>query len=226
MRKISPIALILATVTCNLPRDAGGTLDRVRNGDLRAGYVVHPPWVTETGGVPGGVEVTLIEELARSLGARIAWVRGAEDELMTALESRELDVVIGGLTKDTPWKKLVGLTRPYYTDSSIVWGVTDSSRRGIKGVSVGVEAGDPAAVYLRKKGALPIVTDLRRFSGPIAAPAWEIERLRRPSSGVLLRETKQVLAVAPGENAWLLRLEELLHQRERDIPTLLRQPPR
>jgi polar amino acid transport system substrate-binding protein len=226
MSRSFPLLLILVIAACNLPRDAGGTLERVRNGTLRAGYMVHPPWVIDASGAPAGVEARLVQELARSLGASIAWVRGPEDELLTALEHRELDIVIGGLTRESPWKKQVGLTRPYYIDSTIVSGLRDATVRGMKGESVGVEDGDPAAVYIRKKGGRPVpLSNLGKFSGPVAAPAWKLNRLGRPAAGVLLHTSRQVLAVAPGENGWLLRVEELLHRHERDFPTLLRESP-
>jgi ABC-type amino acid transport substrate-binding protein len=35
--------------------------------------------------------------------------------LLEALEARELDLVIGGLTSTTPWAGRVALTRPYET---------------------------------------------------------------------------------------------------------------
>src|SRR5215203_4602995 len=55
MRIFLAIATVCATA-CGLPRDADGTLDRVRNGTLRVGVAVDTPWVTDSGGAAGGVE--------------------------------------------------------------------------------------------------------------------------------------------------------------------------
>ncbi len=127
---------------CDLPRDPEGTLARVRQGVMRVGWSANSPWVESGGEVPAGTEADLVRAFARSLDARIEWRRDGEQELLADLEKYELDLVICGLTRETPWKKKVGLTRPY-----------------------------------------------------------------TPTG-------KQVLAVPPGENAWLVKLEYFLDHRE------------
>lgn len=104
---------------------------------------------------PAGVEAVLIEEVAGKLGATVEWKVGGESELLEALERRELDVVVGGLTSDTPWKNRVGLTGPYLT--------TGYGRRA-----------------------------------------------------------EHVVAVPPGENGWLVRLERFLFDRGERARELLR----
>jgi polar amino acid transport system substrate-binding protein len=108
---------IAALSSCGLPRDADRTLDRVRGGALRVGVSDHPPWVTIHDERMDGIEPRLVAELARGLGARPVWRRGAESELLDALHRRELDIVVGGLTDDSPWKGQVALTRPHFTDT-------------------------------------------------------------------------------------------------------------
>jgi len=113
------IALGLA---CGLPRDPEGTLERVRGGTLRVGFVVDTPWVTAIGPAAGGVEGAIVAELARGLGARVAWTHGAETPLLTALHDGDLDLVVAGLTKDSPWAAKASFTRPYYVDTTLVHG--------------------------------------------------------------------------------------------------------
>jgi polar amino acid transport system substrate-binding protein len=125
---------------CGFPRDTDHTLEHVRGGIMRVGVVDHAPWAHASESGVSGVEPALVADLAHQLGARPEWRRGAESELLQSLHERELDIVVGGLTADSPWKSEVALTRPY-------------------------EGGDDA---------------------------------------------KHVLAVAPGENAWLMRVEEYL----------------
>jgi polar amino acid transport system substrate-binding protein len=74
---------------------------------------VNAPWVVDEGGLLRGPEPLFVENLARDLGARVQWVRGPEATLLKALHERELDLVIGGLTDDSPWQTEVALTRPY-----------------------------------------------------------------------------------------------------------------
>ncbi|HEX2717838.1 MAG TPA: ABC transporter substrate-binding protein [Gemmatimonadaceae bacterium] len=126
-------ALALA-VACGLPRDSDGTLDRIRGGTMRVGFAVDTPWVTDSSGMAGGVEGRIVNGLARSLGARVTWTHGHESELLTALHDRELDLVVGGLSADSPWKKHVAFTKPYHVDSGHVVRSLKAKRREEKHV--------------------------------------------------------------------------------------------
>jgi polar amino acid transport system substrate-binding protein len=116
-RVVRTCCCLAAIWSCDLPRDADHTLDRVRGGELRVGVSEHPPWTTLHDQRVEGIEPRLVAELARGLGARPVWRRGAESELLEALHKRELDIVVGGLTDDSPWKGQVALTRPHFTDT-------------------------------------------------------------------------------------------------------------
>jgi ABC-type amino acid transport substrate-binding protein len=116
------LSMLAVAAACGLPRDPEGTLDRVRGGTLRVGFVVDTPWVTEAGQGAGGIEGAIAAELARGLGARIAWTHASETPLLTALHDGDLDLVIAGLTKDSPWAANASFTRPYYVDTTMVHG--------------------------------------------------------------------------------------------------------
>lgn len=106
--------VVLVASGCGVPRDPDGTLERVRGGVLRVGVVDAPPWVIfETGQPPRGREVLAATRLAGSLGADVAWVAGGETRLMAAMQAGSLDLVIGGLIEDSPYRDEVGLTRAY-----------------------------------------------------------------------------------------------------------------
>ena len=117
-RLLRACCCIAALSSCGLPRDSDHTLDRVRGGELRVGVTEHAPWVTVRNDRMDGIEPRLIEELARQLGARTVWRRGAESEILEMLHRRELDIVAGGLTEQSPWKGQVAFTRPYFTDTA------------------------------------------------------------------------------------------------------------
>lgn len=107
-------AVLLALTGCaNYPADPDHTLQRVTHGTLRVGVSHNEPYTSVTGPSPSGSEVDLVEQYARTLDAKIEWTEGGEEDLVTRMEKGQLDLVIGGLTKDTPWQKKVGLTRPY-----------------------------------------------------------------------------------------------------------------
>jgi polar amino acid transport system substrate-binding protein len=76
----------------------------------------------------GGVEAQLVLSLARELGARVEWVRAPEARLLESLHDRGVDLVLAGLTADTPWAKKVALTRPYYTDTAAFGAVPGAAR--------------------------------------------------------------------------------------------------
>jgi polar amino acid transport system substrate-binding protein len=118
LRALRTCCCLAALPSCGLPRDSDHTLERVRGGELRVGVTEHVPWVTVHDDRMDGIEPRLIEELARGLGARAVWRRGAESEILEALHRRELDIVAGGLTDDSPWKGQVALTHPYFTDTA------------------------------------------------------------------------------------------------------------
>jgi polar amino acid transport system substrate-binding protein len=106
----------LALAACQFPRDVEGTLDRVRDGGtLRVGVSESEPYVVLDGRRPSGVEVRLLEDFARRLGARVRYVRGGEESLVEQLAEGELDVVAGGITARSPWKKEAAPTRPFAT---------------------------------------------------------------------------------------------------------------
>jgi ABC-type amino acid transport substrate-binding protein len=105
--------LLLLDISCDLPRDAEGTLHRVTGGVLRIGVAENPPWVEHTKTNVDGIDVRLANALARELGAQPVWRAGSESTLLAALAERKLDLVIGGLTSSSPWTARVALTHPY-----------------------------------------------------------------------------------------------------------------
>lgn len=222
----STFVLALATLigACDLPRDAGGTLNRVRHGTMRVGVVTNPPWANDSGAAASGVEAQLAKELATRLDAKVTWVRRPEAEMLLALHERELELVIGGLTSSVPWQKEVAFTRSYYTDTIEVGAPPGSVPPGaLAGRSVAVERGSAVAAELRTQGATPLpVDDVTRATGLVAAPTWKLASMGWSTGGVVLQQEQHVLAAPPGENAWLVEIEHLLHERKQAIPQMLR----
>jgi polar amino acid transport system substrate-binding protein len=210
---------------CGVPRDPESTLDTVRGGTLRAGITASDPWTTLEGGRPGGVEVELVERFARELGARVEWVDGSEADLIGALEVRELDLVVGGLTADTPWQRKAAITRSYATTRVVVAvPASQPPPDDIAGVRVAVEAGTDAAGILEEKtDAIPVrVPDVTQVKGSaVAVDEWLLADLDLRDTGVHLIKTKHVMATPLGENAFLVRLERFLIANQADVPALL-----
>ena len=107
--------LALLTAGCGaFPADPEDTLERVTGGVLRVGVSPNPPHTEVRGSAePIGHEVVLVREFAATLPAEIEWTVGGEEMLILALEDGDLDLVIGGLTADTPWTEHAAITKPY-----------------------------------------------------------------------------------------------------------------
>jgi polar amino acid transport system substrate-binding protein len=224
--RLAVVALLALAVTgCGIPRDPEGTLDRVRGGTLRAGITASEPWATMEGGRPGGVEVELVERFAAELGATVEWVDGSEADLMAALEVRELDLVVGGLTADTPWQAKAAITRSYATTRVVVAiPASQPPPADIAGLRVAVEAGSDAAGILEDKtDAIPIrVADVTKVKGSaVAVDEWLLDGLGLRDTGVHLSKAKHVMAAPLGENAFLVRLERFLIAHQAEVPALL-----
>ncbi len=219
------VAATLAGITaCNLPRDAAGTLDRVKHGTMRVGVISNPPWVVDSAGSVGGVEGSIVNGLAAQLGATVQWVRRPESELLLALQKRDLDMVVGGLTDAVPWQQSVAFTRSYYTDTVVVGAPANGARPSeIKGDTVAVESGSETSSDVQSKGAHVILVDkLSPSNALVAAPTWRLSPISHMSTGIMLRQDRHVIAVPLGENAWLVQVERFLHAKGPSVGRMLR----
>lgn len=98
----------------SIPSDPAGTLDRIRGGTLHAGASLSEGLVREEReGEPRGSLVELVEEFADDQDATVEWTIDSEEVLVGKLESGDLDLVVGGMTDQTPWTDRAGVTRGY-----------------------------------------------------------------------------------------------------------------
>jgi NADP-dependent 3-hydroxy acid dehydrogenase YdfG len=124
--------------------------------------------VTVTALLPGPTETKFFHRA----GMDDTKVGAGEQRQMEALERFELDLLVGGVTDQTPWSKYVGLTGPYFEETYAVgFPGSPPPPKNLKGVEVTVREGDPAAYYLTKEGAAAVrVIKLEPVNGPVAAP--------------------------------------------------------
>jgi polar amino acid transport system substrate-binding protein len=223
------VVLLLAAIAasgCQYPRDPDGTLNRVEGGVMRVGVTEADPWVVLEGDRPvGGVEVELARRFAREVGARIEWVLGSEEELVDATKEGQVDLIVGGLTSKSRWKKDVALTRPYVESRSVV-GIpaAESFPDDFAGVPVAAELGSAEEGLLAQRTdarVVPVASLSPRAGLPAAVPHYLLDDLRLRDSGTELDKAKHVMAVKLGENAFLVRLERFLLDREEEIERLL-----
>lgn len=107
-------ALMLAVSGCaQLPVDPEGTLEGVRAHTLRVGLSPNPDFVSIQGSDYSGSEVSLVRDFAEHLQTEPEFMVAGEETLVKQLEAGQLDLVVGGISSNTPWTDQVGLTRPY-----------------------------------------------------------------------------------------------------------------
>ncbi len=167
-----------------------------------------------------------MRSFAEELGAETEFFEGTVPELLEATKAGELDVVIGGLTRDTPGlRQEAGVTNSYLKTQMVV-GVPPSQEvfDDLSGREVAVEHIDETAVRLKERGAIPVqVGDLSSANRPVAAYDWQLEEWGFESTNIKLPEEKHVMAVPRGENGWLVRLERFLNSHRDEAERLLRE---
>jgi polar amino acid transport system substrate-binding protein len=223
------VVLLLAAITasgCQYPRDPDGTLNRVDGGVMRVGVTEADPWVLLDGDRPvGGAEVVLARQFARELGARIEWVQGSEEELVDAAKEGQVDLILGGLTSKSRWKKDVAFTRPYVETRAVVGTPPgESYPDNFAGVPVAVELGSEEEGLLEQRTdarVVPVAEVAGRGGRPAAVPDYLLDDLGLTDSGTELDDAEHVMAVKLGENAFLVRLERFLLEREDEIRRLV-----
>lgn len=110
----APFTVLTSACGTTLPRDAQGSLDRATGGILEVGASESSPWIlVDDQEAPTGIEADLVVGFAATIGAAVSWTTGPVDDLARAVESDRLDLVVAGLTADTPWSDVIAITRPY-----------------------------------------------------------------------------------------------------------------
>ncbi len=223
MRPLFALILVLLMQGCGeWPKDAQGTLDRVRaGGALRVGYSGALPWVH--GGAapdgPIGLEPDLIRQWAREHRVRIQWVEGGESQLVEALSNNELDVAVAGFTTSSPHGAMIGMTQPYLK-APIVIGAAPGTQlpEAYDGVEIRYDARRPDfAAAIAAIGATPVPAAPGGLRPIAAVYRPELGVLGLEDTGEQLRTEQRVIATAPSENALVLSLDRFLHARKQEI---------
>lgn len=110
---LPPLLLLLFGTACGIPRDTAGTTEHVlQRGFIKAGLVADADTVDFGDAGPAGAEISAVSGFAESLGVDVEWLIENEHELMDELARGELDLVVGGIERASPWSAHVALSRP------------------------------------------------------------------------------------------------------------------
>jgi polar amino acid transport system substrate-binding protein len=220
------LSAVLVLGACQYPRDPEETLDRVSGGTMYVGVIEDPPWVVlEDGREPRGVEPALVRGFAEQIDAEVEWVEGSQPELMDAMRGFQLDLIVGGLTRSSPYAKEVALTRPY-VDTEIEFGVPPGEELpdDLDEVEIWVEQSSEAASLLQQEEgeAKPIYYEsLNEIDGPALLDDYEIQAIGYERTDRIQRDDEHAFAAPMGENAFLVELEHFLLDRGQEAEDLL-----
>ena len=82
---------------------------------VAASNMRHPPFSSwDADGKAVGIEVDIVEEAARELGARVSWVERPFSELLTAIENGEIDIAVSTIGITEQRKGRVAFSESYY----------------------------------------------------------------------------------------------------------------
>lgn len=112
-RVVQSLAVLFLLTQCDLPRDPHKTLQHVRGHVLSVGVGEDPPYIVRSNGDAAGIEADIVRGFAHSLHAQVKWEWKSQEKQLESLHKFELDMVAGGLTGKSPWKKSVAITRPF-----------------------------------------------------------------------------------------------------------------
>ena len=138
------LGLALGLAGCgDFPRDAEGTLDRIRaEREFHIGIIAPGP-----AGADLGKQRLFIRQVAAKAGARPIVETAAAEPLLKRLEEGEIDLVIGEMSAVSPWSKQVTLLPPLVpaSDEPAATSLSALARNGENGW-IGLLHGEAVAI--------------------------------------------------------------------------------
>lgn len=110
-------AMAAASTLASLPAESRSLRQVINQGTLTVGIVLAAPWAVRESdsGELTGFEIEVAKKLASDMGVEVRFLVYAFDELVTAVESGEIDIVAAGLTISPERALYVNFSQPYAT---------------------------------------------------------------------------------------------------------------
>lgn len=214
------LALTMGLAACGLPNDPSSTTEKVRGGVLHVGVVESPPWLVRSSEAPHapaeGVDAELVKQFAADMDADIVWYWGSVREHAQALRQFELHLGAGNFTSGDPTLEGVATTRPY---RDVIYHI---------GHRPGVDDSTPGAIAVQRGSGLADAVDAAGYEVKLVRrltrQPWVAARrdwlqqhgyvLPEEDSDDPLLRSRQVFALPPGENAFLMQMDTFLRQQK------------
>lgn len=141
-------------------------------------YVYDYPFGYLNNGQIGGFDYDIMNEIAKESELKIDFIDMKFEELMPALYSHQIDIIIAGMTVTEERSKLVSFSKGYYESSQAILVNKDNTNitnfDDLVGKNVGVISGTIGYTYLSKR----IGINIERFdTGSTALLALKVEKL-------------------------------------------------
>lgn len=216
------LMMLIVLSACRYPDDVQHTLQRIEGGTMHVGLAENRPWVIQTDGEPAGLEPEILRALAEQLGARIQWHWGSESQLLQALQQYQLDIVVAGFVEKSPMSKETIFSKAYHQDTYRVGfpAHSDPIPSTLKNLKVQLARVNHIGDALRDQGAIPVDL-IASTEGPVAAPEWWLQAHGLQPGPWKLATDAHVMALPPGENAWILAVQRHLTNHQ-DLAERLR----
>lgn len=212
------------------------------SGELKVGVALYSPWVLKAkNGVLVGAEIDIARRLAKDMGVKIDWVTKPWDQLIPALETGEVDIIVAGMSI-TPERALrVNFSQPYgfsgvslVANKEMTKAFTGFAQLNDKSVKIGVVKGTVAADVAQRifeKAEIKVFADnnelvkqllkgqLHAYVESDPLPKYlslqHPDKLDLPLSQPLL-STREAFAVRKGDSDFIFFLNAWVNAREAD----------
>lgn len=187
MKKI--IALVLALVLC-LSLAACGAKGAKLADVKEAGKLTvatspdFPPFESLEGGKVVGIEVDILNLIAKELGVELEIVQMDFDSVLTAIQSAKYNCGMSGITANEDRKKNMLFTDPYYNAAQVIVVKSDSAIKGkadLKDKTVSVQTGTTAEAGCGDEGiavqAFAANADAKAALTTGKVDAWVVDNL-------------------------------------------------
>ena len=157
MKKHFAVMLILAFLLSFSAVFADDLADVKQAGVLRFGHHVdYVPFVyDDSTGTTTGIDIALMDEVARRLGVKLQPVPLAWDGIIDSLNLGQADVIGGGLAITDERKEKIDFTRGYYTAETVLVSLASTpvpaqvSYDSLRGMKLAVEKGSSFEIWVR-----------------------------------------------------------------------------
>lgn len=173
-KKIFAILFFVMLITCTAVF-ADDLEDVKQAGVLRFGHhMEYIPFVFEdSNGDTSGIDIALMEEIARRLGVRLQTIPLAWDGILDSLNINQVDVIGGGLARTDERLAKIDFSRPYYSAETVFISMPSLNKpasvtlESFRGMKIAVEKGSSYESWIQENLVTPgIITaaDVYDFS--------------------------------------------------------------